>query len=182
MTLETDRLYLLSPDSVNADSAAEYHCRNRKHMEEFEPVREDEYFTVPFQRDLLQRQDREWKEGKGYRLYISPKEQRELVIGFVGLSNVIMGPFCSCFIGCQTDKDFQSKGIMTEAVNQVVRFAFESLGLHRIEGNIMPRNRASIKMAEKCGFVNEGISKKYLNINGVWEDHIHFVKLNESME
>ena len=71
---------------------------------------------------------------------------------------------------------------MTEAVSQVVRFAFSSLRLHRIEGNIMPRNKASIRVAEKCGFVREGVARKYLKINGVWEDHIHFVKLNEDME
>lgn len=71
---------------------------------------------------------------------------------------------------------------MTETVNEVVRYAFESLGLHRIEGNIMPRNKASIGVVEKCGFVNEGTSRKYLKINGVWEDHIHFVKINEAME
>jgi len=181
MVLETGRLYLLSPDSVDAGSVAEYHCRNRKFMEEFEPVREDGYFSLPFQEDLLRQQEEEWRQKKGYRFYLSPKGQKELVIGFVGLGNVVMGPFCSCFIGCQTDKDFQGKGIMTEAVGEVVRFAFTSLGLHRIEGNIMPRNKASIRMAEKCGFVNEGISRKYLNINGVWEDHIHFVKLNEDM-
>ncbi len=52
----------------------------------------------------------------------------------------------------------------------------------RIEGNIMPRNRASIAVVEKCGFVREGISRKYLKINGVWEDHVHDVVLNEAME
>ena len=71
---------------------------------------------------------------------------------------------------------------MTEAVNQVVTYAFDSLGLHRIEGNIMPRNKASIGVAKKCGFAEEGLSRKYLKINGVWEDHLHFVRLNEEME
>ena len=71
---------------------------------------------------------------------------------------------------------------MTEAVNECVRIAFEELGLHRIEANIMPKNKASLGLARKCGFREEGISPKYLKINGVWEDHIHMVKLNESLE
>ena len=56
----------------------------------------------------------------------------------------------------------------------------EELGLHRIEANIMPCNLPSLGVAEKCGFVREGLSRKYLKINGVWEDHIHMVRLNET--
>ena len=37
------------------------------------------------------------------------------------------------------------------------------------------------RVLEKNHFVNEGLSKYYLNINGIWEDHIHMVKINEKM-
>lgn len=182
MTLETDRLYLLPPDCAGADRVAEYLCRNREFMEEFEPSREDAYYSAAFQEEALRSQTKDWKDGKGYRLYISPKDGDGLIIGFVALNNVVMGPFCSCFMGYQLDKDYLRRGFMTEAVNKTVRFAFEDLGLHRIEGNIMPRNRASVGVVKKCGFVDEGTSRKYLKINGVWEDHTHFVKINEAME
>ena len=182
MVLETGRLYLLSPDSVDAEAVAEYVCRNREFMREFEPERDKEYYTADFHRTMLGQQEKDWNDQRGYRFYISPKDHKDRIIGFVGLSNVVMGAFCSCFIGCQLDKDHLRQGLMTEAVNQVVTYAFDSLGLHRIEGNIMPRNKASIGVALKCGFVNEGLSKKYLKINGVWEDHLHFVRLNEEME
>ena len=59
---------------------------------------------------------------------------------------------------------------------------FTEKRLHRIEANIIPRNIASIKAIEKAGFIYEGISKKYLNINGVWEDHLHYVLLNSEIE
>jgi len=42
----------------------------------------------------------------------------------------------------------------------------------------MPRNLPSLRVAEKCGFQNEGLSPRYLQINGKWEDHVHMVKLN----
>lgn len=71
---------------------------------------------------------------------------------------------------------------MTEAVEAVVNHAFQELHLHRIEANIMPRNRASLRVVEKLGFRNEGVSREYLKINGKWEDHIHMVLLNEEME
>ncbi|EHL04332.1 hypothetical protein HMPREF0322_05026 [Desulfitobacterium hafniense DP7] len=70
---------------------------------------------------------------------------------------------------------------MTQAVCAVADFAFSDLHLHRIEGNIMPRNQASLRVLEKCGFVNEGMSKKYLKINDIWEDHVHMVLINEHM-
>lgn len=67
------------------------------------------------------------------------------------------------------------------AVEMLVRYAFEELRLHRIEANVMPRNAESLRLLEKNDFINEGLSKYYLKINGVWEDHIHMVKLNDSM-
>ena len=74
-----------------------------------------------------------------------------------------------------------SKGFAKEAILRTVKFAFEELGLHRIEANIMPSNKLSIRTAEKCGFVYEGSSSKYLQINGKWEDHLHYVILNEKL-
>lgn len=67
---------------------------------------------------------------------------------------------------------------MTEAVGKVTEIAFGRLGLHRIEANIMPWNTRSLRVVQKNGFVNEGIARDYLLINGKWEDHIHMVKLN----
>jgi ribosomal-protein-alanine N-acetyltransferase len=71
---------------------------------------------------------------------------------------------------------------MTEALERAISFAFEDMRLHRIEANIMPKNARSIRVVEKLGFVNEGLSRKYLKIAGSWEDHIHYVLLNPSEE
>ena len=70
---------------------------------------------------------------------------------------------------------------MSAAVEMITKFSFEELGLHRLEANVMPKNKASLRVLEKNQFVNEGISKYYLNINGVWEDHVHMVKINYAM-
>lgn len=60
----------------------------------------------------------------------------------------------------------------------VMDYGFRELGLRRIGANVMPRNRRSLRVLEKNGFENEGLSKYYLRINGVWEDHVHMVKIN----
>ncbi len=77
------------------------------------------------------------------------------------------------------DEDEINKGYMTEAIMAVVKVAFKEMKLHRIEANVMPRNLRSIRVVEKCGFINEGLAKQYLKINGVWEDHYHMVILND---
>ena len=92
-----------------------------------------------------------------------------------------MGAFLSCYLGYKLDKDEINKGYMTEAVKKGVEVVFNELGLHRIEANIMPRNKASLRVVEKLGFYNEGLAYKYLKINGKWEDHIHMVLLNENL-
>ena len=56
----------------------------------------------------------------------------------------------------------------------VARFAFEELHLHRLEICIVPRNTNSRRVMEKLGVREEGVAVRYLEINGVWEDHMRF--------
>ena len=121
------------------------------------------------------------EEKTAFRFYIIPVEQPTVIIGVIGLNNVIWGAFCSAFLGYKLDKDFLNKGYMTMAVEMLIKYAFEELGLHRIEANVMPKNKASLRVLEKNHFMNEGLSQYYLNINGSWEDHIHMVKINYAM-
>ena len=60
---------------------------------------------------------------------------------------------------------------MTEALNAVTQFAFRNMGLHRVEANIQPSNQRSRNLVQRCGFEFEGLSKKFLYINGEWKDH-----------
>jgi ribosomal-protein-alanine N-acetyltransferase len=63
---------------------------------------------------------------------------------------------------------------MPEAVAVVLRFAFDQLGLHRVEAAIVPRNARSRRVAEKLGMRDEGTSERFLQIRGVWEDHVRY--------
>lgn len=60
---------------------------------------------------------------------------------------------------------------MTQALRAAIRFAFGDLGLHRLEANIQPENRASIALVQRLGFRQEGLSPRYLHIGGEWRDH-----------
>ena len=66
-----------------------------------------------------------------------------------------------------------------EAFVVLCRFAFEDLALHRLQASIIPRNGPSNRVAEKLGLRNEGIALRYLEINGVWEDHVRYAITSE---
>lgn len=178
---ETERLLLRPLTAGDASALAGYLRRNRSFLQEWEPERDESYFAeeVVLGRILLEQDS--MLAGRSLNLYLFRKDDGTL-IGNVNLSNIVYGAFLSCFAGYKLDFEEAGRGYMTEAFGRITAIAFGELGLHRIEANIMPRNRASIRVAEKLGFVNEGRSRKYLRINGVWEDHDHYVLLNEDLE
>ncbi|OCN01164.1 hypothetical protein A7X67_07275 [Clostridium sp. W14A] len=118
--------------------------------------------------------------GSGKKNNMFAREQPETVLGSAALNGIVRGCFQSCFLGYRLDEKNQCRGYMTEAVEAVTGYAFRELGLHRIEANVMPRNKASLRVLEKAGYREEGVARRYLKINGVREDHIHMVRLNEA--
>jgi ribosomal-protein-alanine N-acetyltransferase len=179
--LKTERLILRVLTKDDAEMFRDFLLRNKEFFKLSGPAFEENYADVEYHRIMLERSTLESMDGRHYKFGVF-KTGVSPIIGSVALSNIVMGNFCSCFLGYRIDKSETSKGYATEAVDRIVSFAFNDLELHRIEANIMPANMASINVVNKLGFTNEGISKKYLKINGKWEDHMHFVKLNENPE
>jgi ribosomal-protein-alanine N-acetyltransferase len=68
---------------------------------------------------------------------------------------------------------------MTKGVNAIVRFSFKMLRLHRIEAACLPANKASAGLLAKAGFQYEGLARRYLKINGVWQDHSLYALLSD---
>ena len=94
--------------------------------------------------------------------------------GEINLNSIQRGPFQSCYVGYWIDEALAGNGYMPEALVVVARFAFEELRLHRIQVAIVPRNTASRRVVEKLKLREEGTAVRYLEINGVWEDHIRY--------
>lgn len=94
--------------------------------------------------------------------------------GEVNLNNVVRGAFQSATIGYWIDKSRAGHSYMSEAVLTLAQYAFESLNLHRLEICIIPRNTNSRRVVEKINLRNEGIAERFLEINGVWEDHVRY--------
>lgn len=180
--IETDRLLLFPPHIDLLAQVVDYFKRNRYHFEPWGPAREPAWDTEEYHRDKIIHYGKQLEAGNNVWLFLFAKQNPDRIIGDVHLSNITRGIFQSCNLGYKLDEAVQGFGYMHEALQKVVTYAFDEMKLHRIEANIMPANKRSIKLVTSLGFEEEGLAKKYLKINGRWEDHLHFVKLNGEVE
>ena len=93
------------------------------------------------------------------------------IMGVCNLSQIFLGDLKSAFLGYWIGATFAGQGYMTEALDLVLRYAFENLRLHRIEANIQPDNVGSKALVVRLGFRMEGFSPRYLKVAGRWKDH-----------
>lgn len=175
---KTDRLVLKVLDKSFAELVLDYYVRNKAFLEEWEPIKQEEFYTKQYQEEQLDKELNDIKNNNSLRLWIFKQDDDSKIIGCVSFSNIVRGAFLSCHLGYKSDKDEINKGYITEAIQKGIEIMFNEFGLHRIEANIMPKNESSLRVVKKLGFYNEGLSYKYLKINGKWEDHIHMVLLN----
>jgi [ribosomal protein S5]-alanine N-acetyltransferase len=180
---ETERLYLNVLDESCSHQVLDYYIRNREFLNEWDPVRCDEFYNLDYQREQLKKDMISFEAENQLRLWLLKKSSGETdrIIGSIAFSNIVRGAFLSCHLGYKLDKDELNKGYITEAIKKGIDIVFKDFKLHRIEANIMPKNKASLRVVEKLGFYNEGLAYKFLKINGKWEDHIHMVLLNEEV-
>ena len=114
---------------------------------------------------------RERQLGTGYRFAIIVDDR---LVGEINLSNVIRGAFQNAHVGYWIDEARAGNGYVPEALVVVARFAFEDIGLHRLQVSIVPFNGRSRRVVEKLDLRCEGLAERYLEIDGVWEDHLRF--------
>ncbi len=94
--------------------------------------------------------------------------------GEVNLNSVLRGAMQSGTVGYWVDRARAGQGLIAESVVVQASFAFEQLDLHRLEICIVPRNHNSRRVMEKLAIREEGIALRFLEINGVWEDHVRY--------
>jgi [ribosomal protein S5]-alanine N-acetyltransferase len=128
-------------------------------------------------RCALRERERQIGSGYGFGIFVGDR-----FVGELTLSSIQRGPFQSASVGYWIDQVWAGQNIVPEAVVVTLRFAFDVLGLHRVEVSIIPRNTASRRVAEKLDLRLEGISERFLEIDGHWEDHVRYAMTTEEWQ
>jgi ribosomal-protein-alanine N-acetyltransferase len=170
--LETSRLVLRAPHPADVPGVRRLLRKNAEHLRPWSPVPppgEDPSSLTEISKSIL-RLRREWSKGESFVFFIAHRSDGAL-LGRVAFTGIMRRAFSSTHLGYWMDADHLGKGYTTEAVQGAVTFAFDRLGLHRVQAAVMPRNAASLRVLAKLGFRKEGESLRYLQIAGQWEDH-----------
>ncbi|WP_156877011.1 GNAT family N-acetyltransferase [Paludibacterium yongneupense] len=176
--LSTGRLRLMPSDSGWAAAMLDYQRRNRAHFTEWDPAPGDLFFTEHYWNARLHQRSREWDDGRGMSFLLTMADEPDTVIGVASLSNIVRGVFQSAYLGYSIDERHEGRGLMREALEAVLDFAFREQNLHRVQANYQPHNVRSAGLLKRLGFHVEGYAVDYLYLNGAWRDHVLTARLN----
>jgi ribosomal-protein-alanine N-acetyltransferase len=171
-------LLLRQPSLSDYPAWAALRAASRVHLVPVEPQWSfDELSRTAF-RHRVRRYQRDSREDLGYAFFIFRETDGEL-LGGLTLSNIRRGVTQAAALGYWIGAPHVRNGHMRRALGMALGFAFETLRLHRVEAACLPHNIASIRTLEGAGFSREGLARRYLKINGAWQDHILFALLDE---
>lgn len=168
--LDGRSVYVRFPKPGDWSAWAQRRSYNQDDLKPLEPVWPEGALTKDFFHRRLQRQYNNWRNDKGCSLLIFMKENDNL-IGGININHITRGASQFASLGYWLDKDHQGHGYMTEALKLVIEFSFTELKLHRLNAGCLLDNDKSVNLLKRCGFTEEGIAKKYLKINNLWQDH-----------
>lgn len=171
--LEGERIRLRPPRAADYEQWRDLRGVSKDFLQPWEPTwPADDLGRAAFRRRLsAYARDREL--GLAYPFFVF-RQGDEALTGGITLSNVRRGVAQMGSVGYWCGQPFARNGYTLAAVRALTTFAFQSLGLHRLEAACLPANRASRKLLRRAGFVEEGEAKAYLKINGAWADHVLF--------
>jgi ribosomal-protein-alanine N-acetyltransferase len=122
----------------------------------------------------------EWRDDLGYSWLVFRRGDGAM-LGGITLSNVRRGVAQSGSLGYWVGQAHAHRGYMTEALEALLPYVFDRIGLHRVEAACLPHNAASRGLLKKLGFIEEGYARQYLRINGAWQDHVLYGLLKNEL-
>lgn len=171
-------VYLRYPRTSDYAQWARLRGESKAFLSPWEPQWARDELTKGAFRRRLKRYAHEARSDTAYAFFVFRTED-DALLGGCTLSNVRRGVTQCCALGYWIGERFSRQGYMFDAIRALVPFIFSTLGLHRIEAACLPSNDASRSLLVKIGFRQEGLARKYLQINGEWRDHLLFALLAE---
>jgi ribosomal-protein-alanine N-acetyltransferase len=178
--LEGRGVWLRAPHMSDYGAWAELRALSREHLRPWEPLWPRDELTRSSFRRRLRHYQREMREDLGYSYFIFNRD--DMLLGGISLSNVRRGVTQSASLGYWLGLPHVRRGHMTAAVQALLPHACLMLKLHRVEAASQPDNGASMRVLERCGFQAEGHARKYLKINGNWQDHILYAFIADDLK
>jgi len=175
--IEGDSVFLRAPQMSDYSEWTSLREASRAFLTPWEPTWPSDDLSRGAFRRRLRRYAEDQRADTSYAFFLFRKTDDALV-GGVTLANIRRGVAQAGSLGYWIGEPFARRGLMSGAVQALVPFSFGSLRLHRLEAACIPSNTASIRLLEKAGFVREGYAREYLCINGLWQDHLLFARLN----
>lgn len=169
--LKTQRLTLRTPQEGDVPAIVRYFKENEARFAPTDPPRPPDFYQADAWRERVRRFGESWKSEQALRLYLFDRETEEIV-GTLSFSQMSRGPLQACHLGYGLGGAHEGRGLMTEALQEAIRYLFDERNFHRIMANHLPGNERSARVLKRLGFVTEGIAKDYLFINGQWRDHV----------
>jgi [ribosomal protein S5]-alanine N-acetyltransferase len=169
------RVTLRAARAADYDEWADLRRKSRDFLKPYEPRWSESDLSRRVFLSRLKRAREEAHQGTDYSFLVFLRTpDRELLVGGITLSNIRRRAAQYVTLGYWMGQEFVGQGLMTEAVEAAIPFAFDTLGLHRIHAAFLPTNAASRRVLEKNGFREEGYAENYLQIDGKWCDHVLF--------
>jgi [ribosomal protein S5]-alanine N-acetyltransferase len=103
---------------------------------------------------------------QGQPVRFAVRSANDALIGGCGFDGFQVGKSHQAEVGYWLAKPFWGRGIMTEVVRRACQHAFEKFGLVKITAPVFAFNQASVRVLEKCGFVQEGLLRKHFLKDG----------------
>ena len=173
-----DRVYLRPPERGDYEDWATLRARSRNFLAPWEPSWPPDGLGRSSYRARLSRYAEDWRTDQGYNFFIFRCDDDALV-GGVGLSNLRRGVAETGSLGYWVGEPFARQRLMSAALPVLLDFAFDRLRLHRVEAACLPTNVPSRAVLLRTGFQQEGYARRYLQIDGKWQDHLLFAILRE---
>ena len=168
--IEGKHVFLRPPQMSDFPAWESVRSRSRAFLTPWEPVWGADDLTRAGFRRRLRHYAEDMRADLSYPFFVFRKSD-DVLVGGITLANVRRGIAQTGSVGYWIGVDFARRGLMSDALGALLPYLFGELNLHRVEAACIPANVPSIALLERCGFAREGLARRYLCINGAWQDH-----------
>ena len=179
--IEGESVFLRIPEMGDFAEWAALRERSRGFLTPWEPTWPADDLTRGAFRRRLRRYAEDVRTDQAYAFLVF-RGSDDALVGGLTLANVRRGVAQTASLGYWMGAPFAGRGYMSAAVRAVTSFSFGPLRLHRLEAACIPTNAPSMRLLESTGFQREGLARRYLCINGAWQDHLLYALLASDVE